>query len=72
MGFVDSYRVVIVTETEEGKRERHEHENMSLVDFEVLYGMILDHIVYVSLKLMEDKKNGIKETAAPYFDPDDQ
>jgi hypothetical protein len=53
MGFVDSYKVVIVTETEDGKRERQEHTNMSLADFEVLYGMIMDHIVYVNLKLME-------------------
>lgn len=51
--FEDSYKVRLVLEDEFGDRYVENHPEMSLSDFEVLYGNIVDKIVRVDIRLSE-------------------
>lgn len=54
--FNDSYHLVWVLEDENGDQHMEEHFNVSLSDFEEIYGNNVHHVVSVDLKLTEKGK----------------
>ena len=54
-GFVDSYNCRISIEND-GMVWTENHNNISLSDFEILYGNIIGIILYVKLELIIDNK----------------
>jgi hypothetical protein len=55
--FQDSYKIEMMLENENGDIRKETHENMSLSDFEGLYGTITDHIISIEMRLMYNGKH---------------
>lgn len=49
--FKDSYKVVIELQNDEGHKRIERHREMSLSDFEEVYGQITDHIIQLEMRL---------------------
>lgn len=60
MGFIDSYKVVFELENHLGKQRRETHRNISLVEFEILYGTYDENIIGIELKQENNIKRGQK------------
>lgn len=58
--FKDSYKIQWELENHVGKRRIETYRNMSLSDYEILYGNNTDHILWVTMKL-ENQPNGGNE-----------
>ena len=54
--FNDNYIVRLVLRDKDGLIYREEHDDMSLTDFEVLYGNISDELIEVEMKLKKDEE----------------
>lgn len=49
--FKDSYKVVIELQDEAGQKRVETHREMSLSDFEEVYGQITEHIIQLEMRL---------------------
>lgn len=49
--FRDSYKIVIELQDDAGNKRIERHREMSLTDFEVLYGNITEHIIHLEMRL---------------------
>lgn len=49
--FKDSYKVVIELQDETGQKRVETHREMSLSDFEEVYGQITEHIIQLEMRL---------------------
>lgn len=54
--FGDSYIIRLVLRKGNGEIYREEHDNMSLTDFEVLYGNISDELIEIDMKLKTEEE----------------
>ena len=65
-GFQDSYKCLIMLEDDNNLVWVEKHENISLSDFEIIYGNICHNILKVELEIMkEDRKGGNSSSDNP-------
>ncbi len=50
--FVDSYNLVLMLRDDKGKTYVEKHQNISLSDFEVIYGNITKEIIHLEMRLI--------------------